>query len=695
VRRPGASSVGWSRWSVLVLLIALSGSAPARAQEHEAVDEVPLPQALTLTGRVDDAIDSLIDELDFDPQRARDWVHDAVKAEAYDGVLKGARGAFLTRAGNDVDRALLLGAILDRAAVPHRYAACSLPSAAPSAAERTVPATTRLVDHAEKIAGAVSDPGLRAAIRTVQRLRNQERATTTGSAHVLASALARIGYLPPTPPRAEVSMRRHIWVQAAWGAGWRDLDTLSATGQAPCSPDTVDTDMAAEPHYLLRLMLEVERRVGSTLVISEALTQEYTTAEIATSHIAFGFSEAAGIGDGIVQGLQGRASYTPALDVDGQVELGLPLVLLTPTAGEPDPFGPADDWLPGDVGESTSAWLRFQLLAPDESVTNLSSVVFDRIGAAARAAGTADTAPLRPMQVVDGEYSEMATLWQVGVLLGEIDPSLFLGASGSDLTTNQGLLDHLDTYLRLFPAVYHDMGGTGTGPTILLAGVSTVPTTDGSGMAWLALDALHVPGLVQRDAAAAALDAEAVLGAESFLISLVAEGPAGSDGARAVFHAAETEMVPLTILRPGAAIDIPGIDEDARARMSLRLTQGLSLLVPARAVLIEGASVSAWWVIDPATGSVRDETQDGRHAPAGESVPLWKRAHKWAQTYCPVGLKIAKATMLSAALLGVGSGVHVPPTEFLRGVGESLEVREKTRKLVEEAATTACQGVGA
>ena len=50
------------------------------------------------------------------------FVSDEIRYEPYVGILRGAAGTLETRAGNSVDKALLLGALLDASLVPYRFA---------------------------------------------------------------------------------------------------------------------------------------------------------------------------------------------------------------------------------------------------------------------------------------------------------------------------------------------------------------------------------------------------------------------------------------------------------------------------------------------------------------------------------------------------------------------------------------------
>ena len=54
------------------------------------------------------------------------FVRDQIRYEAYSGVLREADGTLAARAGNALDRSLLLASLLGAAKIPARIAACDL-----------------------------------------------------------------------------------------------------------------------------------------------------------------------------------------------------------------------------------------------------------------------------------------------------------------------------------------------------------------------------------------------------------------------------------------------------------------------------------------------------------------------------------------------------------------------------------------
>ena len=557
----------------LLLALVIIGAQPgAGAVAQAPSSQPPSGGQPTLTAAVDDSIAALAAELGGDPAAARAWVADQVTAEAYPGVLKGARGAYLTGAANSADQALLLAALLggDDPMVPVRFATCQLDAPQPS--NQPVPLDSPL-DHADEIVAEVSDPGLAAAVIALRdyRARVQERTAAAGLA--LEASLATVADPAPSSTTSVESSATHTWLQVEQGGIWVDQDPSSATGEAPCTADsTVDTLPDSLSHRV-RFALTLERQLTGQLETSTALEAEFPIADLAASRIGFGFAEPIGLierppDDGTTQ-----PAYTPVLRIDNESVIGDAFVLPRVPAAEEDggggldSFGGFDGDLGGDepaaaveVDPVTAAWLDIELTAPDGEVTSLRSEVFDRIGVVARAGGTAASTPVEPLAVVDQDYAALDTLWQVGLLLGEPDAARPTVDASLDIVTVDGLSGSIDALLRLFPALRRDLGGASTEPVVLLAGLGPVTGPEKRGglvpgevATQLTFDALHVPADASTDRAEAARDAQAILAAEGMLGALSGGSVDPLGDAGAVFRAATDKAVPMLTVEPGAS----------------------------------------------------------------------------------------------------------------------------------------------
>lgn len=90
--------------------------ASSRPSYENAVTE--LEQFLSLLAEMRDAIDrtrfdleAVVDSLDYEASEIEAFVRDQIAYEAYPGLLRGARGTLMSRAGNSLDQAVLLATL--------------------------------------------------------------------------------------------------------------------------------------------------------------------------------------------------------------------------------------------------------------------------------------------------------------------------------------------------------------------------------------------------------------------------------------------------------------------------------------------------------------------------------------------------------------------------------------------------------
>lgn len=730
-----------------VLAIGMATIIAVGTMASGALGQSPSEGPPALSARIDAAIAATAQDLLFDVDAQRVWVAEHIDQEDYEGTLKGPRGTFLTRAANELDKVRLLGAFLDASLVPYRFASCELAdgnvagAATTDAVPTSHPATppdegTLAIESSDEIIAAITDPELRSAFEAVVQARDAARSSSAAAATVLADAIetapdavmagptgvASSGSVSPEngPP----ALYAHVWIQAMKGPTWRDLDLTTESGEPPCTAEGTFDRLPERWDHRVRLALEVEQRVAGSLVTSEALSVTVPTADVATSPITFGFGESGGFLSGIPWTSGTLVRHTPVLAIDGQVTSDTPLSLppsgvdrgvldrITDALGSGDEGGGAlgggalggvlgdessESEVPGDVVEPepiTGAWLRIDLLPPDGPPVELRSDVFDRIGIEARAAGTAESADVQPLAEVSGGQSDLLAMWQIGLLLGEVRAPEGAADGLVDPTSADGLAASVDAWLRIFPAAYHDLGGRGTGPTVLLAGITEALGADGEPASGVVLDALHVPGPDDLDAPGIASDAQAVVAAETLMLDLLELRDVPLGDAAAVFEAAHDQGIGLRWLAPGDDPSIPGASAAAQARMRQRLTAGQSLLTPVSAPSLAGVTTTAWWTRDPASGLWRDEHESGRHADMVEDTVQTEQSITWAKRYRDLACRYAGAVALAGSLLYVGTGGAVGG-DAVKGVVKIAQTAEENRKRGEAATKIACAGSGA
>ena len=101
---------------MLALVLSVVTGPSAAASRVPAVPHA----GPALAGQTDRIADAALKQ-EFDPQKIFRFVADKIRYEPYAGILRGALGTLEAGAGNSVDKALLLAALLDRSGVAYRF----------------------------------------------------------------------------------------------------------------------------------------------------------------------------------------------------------------------------------------------------------------------------------------------------------------------------------------------------------------------------------------------------------------------------------------------------------------------------------------------------------------------------------------------------------------------------------------------
>ncbi len=721
-----------------VLGISLIGAQlPAAVAQDATVPAItPLHQRLEATLDADATAIGTVAGL-------REYVGARTSLETYDGVLKGAVGTYLTGSGNGADQALLLQRLIATAdpVAETRFASCApdaeLAVTLDEEARRDVAARGSVFDHLDELKAAIDDEVLRAAIDEVVAIRAQARTETERLADRLADELYRAGYEPTAAVAPAAST--NVWLQAAVDGDWVDLDTTTPEGAARCSAEVTYDSLPASLGHHVRISLEAEQQVGGALERSEPLAAEFTTAELAAARMALVFGEPTGLVPDSDSPTD-VAPYTPLLRVDGRSIEGTAFDLPRVPAdlvgglgdatggalglfetlpggdeeedaglggffadGEPEATEPPAGDLFGELGgglfgedvtdaapaaELTGLWLDIELLSPAGEVTSLRAELLDRIGLAARVAGGADHASLESLAASDGEYDFAASLWQIGLLLGEIAAPEAALVEAVDPTSIDSYSAQLDGLLRTYPAIHRDLGGHLSGPGVMLARLAP---GDEEGGTSLTFDALHLPSTAPADDRAAAIEAQAALRAERVLTELAGDTGTGPADNQAIFDQVWDDGTALTWLVPGDATEALTASPQALARIEARLAEGFSVLTPERPADFGDRSATAWWLVDPANGLVRDEHETGMHAETSEYAGQLSRSltpmQRLRQFGCAVARPAAGMMMLLFVATGASSASPVyRPLAAVVSASRKAQAAENARKAAEQAA---------
>jgi len=275
---------------------------------------------------------------------------------SYKGSLRGTRGTLWSQAGNALDKASLLIAMLRASGIPSRYRHGTLDQA-----------------HARQLILSMFP----ASTRTV-------------------------GYVPPGAPTADpandpnllAETQDHWWVEAYLpGQGWQDLDPSCAgatVGQSVVPPGSVatdGTDRIAEVPDATRSKVTVGVKVESYsplnfddngLSYSYPLTHTFNSVELAGQPLSLHHlvsQTSAGFPFSFSQ-----TTYIPYFDLN---EHGV--------AGQP--FQDVNGLLAFANSKTTAEWLEFDEQSPDGTITHYEHTITDTIGVANRQEGNVAVGP--------------------------------------------------------------------------------------------------------------------------------------------------------------------------------------------------------------------------------------------------------------------------------------------------------------
>lgn len=646
--------------------------------------------------RIDAALAEAAESVGGDPGKALAWVETATDFEAYRGALRGARGAFVAGRANSVDQALLLQAVLKPET--SRFASCTLSEADASAlAEAQAAALPVLaVEKAGALSGEAGDAKAKDYLTKLAAAWAALTATQSAESAALAEAVTKAGIVfagPDTALLRRDAAAAHVWLQTKTGEDWLDLDATIAgakPGQARCAADQTFETLPDELRHRASVAVIVEVMSESGLERHELLRQDSDVAAIAFDDALLFFAEAQGIRTAAdAEAVKtGAFAYTPVLRIGAADTTGEAFLAAAPKSG----FGAAGETGASKVGgasdvigglgepeappaapasklpeEPVAVFIEITLSSPGQAPETVTATIFDRLGAAARAAGR-KLAALKDLAETDGDYVELARVWTIGVLTGvpvqrlEQDPKALV--DGDIFVQAQALAGSVRGFETIEGALLRGAGlsplKTHLRPRVLLLGFG--PSGQGeaakiSFTADLAASAVEdAPDaretVAQRAARAVArvLAERIVAGAGGLPVPASNPGIATETASDLVALSAAARVQGLALAATAPAFE----DPDANRLAGAHLAAGRVILAPPTSVDLNGQRAQGWWVADTQAGLLYDELGDGRSAesveytesgePARQSAPAWHRhacAIRRAVTFAAFALSFA------------------------------------------------------
>jgi len=361
------------------------------------------------------------------------FVRDQIRFESYPGVLRGAKGAYIAKAANAADRALLLAGFLQDKGIECRFAIGHLADAdCQKLFEQMFAAPQRTAQAEDSTQSGEFAKAVRArALRDFSAIRG---------------ALGE--HLPTTtvPDRTQLlkEIASHVWVQAKSGDKWIDLDPSFAdaqSGKTYCKADQVVTALPAEMFQQATIRVIVETLDGASLKKETLLEMTRPVRELADKQLFVLHVPPAGLA-GLGNSAGGKKdAWAPGIWLDGDVVVGKQISLDESRKPAGGAVGDALDALddkpvaaaaPAIVSET----LEFELTAPGAAPQIVRRSLYDRGGPAWRRTAP-DTKTLRPLERDENGPVALQAIHNIWLSTGRHSMAEYAGAMGMLLDSVQ------------------------------------------------------------------------------------------------------------------------------------------------------------------------------------------------------------------------------------------------------------------
>ncbi len=638
---------GWARFGI---------NGPGLRPVTIASLQLPVPRTFDLS-HVDPKYFAAA--LGNDPARIFDFVRDQVAYESYAGCLRGPRGTLLAMAGNSVDRASLLASLLQNAGQRVRFAHGTLPQ-----------------ERARELAASmwVEHPTLAASDGHGKPLPDVDAAGASLLAGIkrdgdrLRDSLTKAGIPGPdgltTSESFVTETQDHYWVQWERGGAWTDLDPSYATATPGTAYTTAAATFETLPDALFHridIRVRVEEYTGdkpsSRDVLSYAArAADLSGVDLALTHEDTSAGEPAQDPQGGLLGAPREArpaghQVRPVIRVGEQQVPGSPFQLnvrgASASRGAAGVFGAlSGDAEPAPSGPvATAEFLELQFVWPGGRAESVVREVFDLVGPAKRTKGERLTADA-VRSLTDGAHAEVAdATFDICLTTGAVHPAFVAGLARP--TADPGSPLDLRTSLRRLGLAFSALSDGLLGRVVDARG-NVVRSYFESPRVVISEASIHAGAVrvcidLRRDQARVA---SALPGAGQLFFAQVLRGvvdgtlerlvidhvvgasPEQNAGAApfstsVVFELADAGRVPVVLLpngeRTALSADVP---PDGRARIDAALAAGQLVLAPRDPVPVAGVSRTAWWQVNPRTGTTIAVTDEGLHQSTTEATVI-------------------------------------------------------------------------
>ena len=616
--------------------VAREGASVVAAPEGLSLPDVDLPKALEGARRLMAKthpetydVSAAARTIGTDIERNFAFVRDQLAFDPYVGCLRGAPGALMARAGNAIDRSLLLAALLTANGHGARlvHGRIDTPDAARLLARAAQPLVAAPVTAAS-VEDAAAVSGLPAAElrRLVDAAKGAARQFHEGvdarvQHHVdfIQQKLRAAGiHLSPAPAVSPDTLRDHVWVQVQVDGGWKDLDSSFAeatVGQRFAEPEgnPIRTDSLPDAWFqtLGIRVLSFRQGVENADVV---LNRRMKVADLVLQPLALAFAPQ-GDGDPLT-----ASAFKPTLLVAKNVFKGSNIELSTSTAKAGGTGGPFGSFRGGGAGEQgktlARVLLEVTLDGPGAAPERMTRTIVDT-------PETQDAA-----RRVTEMREQLVSIYQFVVGTGPVSPEWVVGQQLAFLNqmVSQDEKNRTMIPVALLNLVSIFMKGDGHAGTVrryyarpfLIGQRVRFRTEPGGTLAFVqTLDILHNRvEFVGGDALAAVRQGALETELERSALS----GTEVSNTAT-VF---DRSQAAVQVLGPGDRIQLDqlGLPAEAKTRIAEDLTSGYAVVVPSASVQIGGRPAVGWWRVRAAGGETLGRMQSGEGQSMTERVIL-------------------------------------------------------------------------
>lgn len=554
------------------------------------------------------------------------FVRDNLAFDPYAGSLRGAAGALMVRAGNSVDRSLLLAALLE--ANGHRVRlvqgileAGLVEKLLAGSREPAVLAAEAVMDLTSLTeASGLSEVNVRRLVDTTdtasRMARDAVNARVTRQVDLILQKLKTAGIeISPAAALGAELLSHHVWVQVLNGGTWQDLDTSfrdARPGQAFSKPVGVPIQAASLPpdwYHTLRVRVLVNRPGSSPP--ESVLDHELRIDNIILHPIALAFAPQ-GNDDPYQAGAYQPVLMTNADPVLGSVfDLGLPQLGADPNESFVGALGGEDI---GGKNAILSIGLELTLKGPGSPPKLITRQIVEP-------PNTQDAA-LRAAEIRD----EIVSLYHIAAGVGPVPLSwiarqlMMLVEQFSDANAQERTLIPVD--LMSFVGVVAS-GDSQTGrarrfyaqPLLVAQRTRFGSLPNGAKKLIQTLDILY--NRMEF------IDADP--------IAAVRQGVFETEVERAAFRSAEVSNTSTVFERATSDVQVirprePGklnsldFNEDAKLRIVEDLEAGYVVVVPSANVTIAGKPALGWWRVHPNGGETLGRMHSGEGQGAVEYI---------------------------------------------------------------------------